>query len=176
MGRRHSATSLIIDSLKLDTTSQEFQEMFPSILLSSGSKADYDPQFWKDRIQFQKYGSGVEAVGGLAMNFSISFLHDSISFLQYFSQIPNNRASYEIACSAFERLFGSMSKILHPIHQKYGPLDYDVFQAKEKPTDGRPDERYVQGALRSWGQGWIHLSEIYNGELVLEARIDPKRQ
>ena len=65
-----------------------------------------------------------------------------------------------------------MIRALGPPERTNAASSYAQFAAEPRPTSGRPDERYVEAAGRTWTRSWIHLSENTPGNLDLELRME----
>lgn len=150
----------------------QFRARFPLVQTHRGSQADYDPDLWAKTTQFHEYASSTETIEGISFDIYLTFSRGRLVFLQYFGRPGPGAEGYHSACRAFEILAGAMAKTLGPPERTAPLKDYAQFAAEPRPTDGRPDERYVEAGSQTWPRAWIHLSENSPGTLDLELRID----
>lgn len=162
---------LIIQSASLGMDFKTFRASFPAAEFSRGNKSDYDPDLWKNTIQFQDYASARETIAGIQFEISVSFTRGLLTFLQYFGRPENGQVGYAAAGQAYEILTSAMQRSLGQPTSTVQLKSYDALMAEERITSGPPDDRWVEAAAQSWPQAWIHISENAYGSLTLELRM-----
>jgi hypothetical protein len=163
---------LMIEEATLDMDLEQFLKFFSDIKFTQPNKSNYDPSFWETTIQFQKYASASENIEGIQFNLSITFFKDKLKFLQYFGSPYKGKEGYLAACRAFNILRNLMIKNLGQPQQSTKCKEYENFLRETRPTDGHPDDRYVNAAKASWDNAWICLSEDSYASLNLEMRME----
>lgn len=149
----------------------QFKDQFPGVPITQPARSDYDPGLWEKTTQFYEFASGNETIEGIGFEIYLTFARGRLSFLQYFGRPDKGIGGYDAAVRAYGILVEAMINSLGLPERTVEAKTYNAFAAESRPTDGHPDDRYVEAAACTWPAAWIHLSENFPGTLVLELRM-----
>ncbi len=164
----------IIETLRVGLEQEEFERAWPALKPEKGKREDYDPGFWKSTIRHKTFVTTEEIIQGVPCSVFLHFTRGVISHLHYYGSTAGGSLGYAAAARVFAFLCAQGDRIFGPPTRVDEPPPYEGFEALPRINDGRPDERWVSGGLRTWAsQGaFANLGEDGSGRLTVQLRMD----